>query len=339
MITMKDIAREAGVSQPTVSVVLNDKASTVRIGEETRRKILETAERLGYRRNEVARSIRTGKTSVIAVIGNLDGSYCMETIKGISDAADERGYSIKIKSVTTVEETLRAARNCISYRVAGIVCRNMSEEQLQVLNKELGENKIPIVLLDSCFPVEKCSRVVSDDADGIRQIVEYLGGLGHRNILHVTNSLQNSYANTRCRVFVDEMRRHGLSSQIEDACIISMKDDFDESCGEMLKRIAAERPTAVFCVNDMAALKVILAVNKLGLKVPDDISVVGYAGLNYTAYTVPPLTTVLQPFQDMGRTAFNRLYEQVQNPGDVKEIRLPVHLVIRESAASPKIDS
>ena len=210
MITMKDIAREAGVTQQAVSRVLSGNSSTVRIGAETRKRVLETAERMGYRRNEIARAIKTGKTNVIGIIGDFSGSYSMDIITGIAKACTANGYFMKLLPVEGPDDLGPVVRQCVEHRVAGIICRSLQEYALDTLRTELDAMHTPIVLVDSSLHHEWCSRVVSDDFNGEKLVVDHLYELGHRKIAHFTGNLNDGFARIRYDGFCSAIKTHEL---------------------------------------------------------------------------------------------------------------------------------
>jgi DNA-binding LacI/PurR family transcriptional regulator len=337
MVTMKDIAREAGVSQPTVSVVLNGRSTTVRIGETTRKKILETAERMGYRRNEIARSVKTGRTNVIGFIGGLYSSYCMEIIKGINDSASKNNYMIKLLPAETIEEVKNAARQCVEQRLAGAICRSITEEGLEILRNELAPHNIPIVLVDSSFPHDWCSRVVSDDFEGARMATEYLLKLGHHKIGFVSNSLSRGFSKVRYDGYTKMMTDWSIKVQEDDICVTRDIDRMSNTDRNKIKIfLKQQKPTAIFCASDPLAMELINIANELEIKIPENLSIIGFGDLEYASFATPKLTTVKQPFVEMGREASKILFSEIKEKSRRKEIKLPVELFIRNSVQAIK---
>lgn len=335
---MKDIAKEAGLSQPTVSLVLNGHYS---ICAETRHRVLETAERLGYRRNEIARSIKTGKTNVIGIIGGFGGSYSLDIITGIAQACAASGYFMKLLPVNNLENDHdalgQAARQCVEHRVAGVICRSLKEHALDTLRTELDAMHIPIVLVDSSSHHDWCSRVVSDDFTGIKEGVAYLLQQGHHKIVHVTNSLEREFARSRADGYLTAMRESKLYACEDMICEID--GDLELSHGdkdrisELLKKV---KPTAVTCGSDPVAMKVLMLCHEMKIAVPDDISVIGFAGLDYTIFSSPPLTTIKQPFCEMGAKAFELLLRHINGDQKIYDLKLKTSLVIRNSTGKAK---
>ena len=304
MITMKDIAREVGVTQQAVSAALSGSSSTTCISKENRQKVLEAADRLGYRRNEIARAIKTGKTNVIGIIGRYSGSYSLDIITGIAEACSSNGYFMKLLPLNNPEDLGQAARQCVEHRVAGVICRSIDEHALDTLRAELNAMHIPIALVDSSSHHDWCSRVVSDDLTGIKEGVAYLLQQGHRKIAHVTSPLDREFARIRADGYLAAMREAGFSKcknmifEIDGTIEFSGNDK--ARIAGFLKKI---QPTAIISGSDPVAMKVLMVCHAMKIAVPEDLSVIGFAGLDYTNFSSPPLTTIKQPFCEMGAKA------------------------------------
>ena len=332
MVTMQDIAEAAKVSRGTVSYVLNGKYKQAKICKATNEKILAVAEKLGYRRNAIAQSVKTGKTNVIGIIGGLYSSYCMEIIEGINDIASKKNYIIKLFPTKTTDEVKNAARKSAEQRLAGVICRSLTEEDLEILQEELEPNNIPIVLIDSSFSHEWCSRVISDDFAGAKVATEHLLELGHRNIGFVTKKLSRGFSKVRYDGYMKAMAEWGIEVGKNDICVINSRDKILNTSRKIIKDfLERKKPTAVFCAADPLAMQVMSTAYSLDIKIPQDLLVTGFGGLNYTAFSSPPLTTVQQPFMKMGRKASEILLSEIKEKSSKKKIKLPVELIIRES--------
>ena len=342
MITMQNIADKAGVSKGTVSYVLNGKQKKARINQETCEKVIAIAESLGYRRNAIAQSMKTGKTNVIGFIGGLYSSYCMDIIKGINDVTSKENYMLKLLPTENMEQVKNAARQCVEQRLAGIICRSLTEEELEILRKELEPNNIPIVLVDNSFSHNWCSRVISDDFKGAKQATQYLLDLGHFRIGHITNSLKNKgFAKTRCDGYLEIMKTIDGFNAVNSVCEISDPTDlsyeiFNSFRDKVVNYIKSYKPTAIFCGSDPIAMKIFIIASELGLKIPDDISIIGYANLDFSILANPSLTTVRQNFQKMGKKTAEILHKEINGCQKKTQIKLPVKLIIRNSAQAIK---
>ena len=334
MITMKDIAREVGVTQQAVSVALSGSFSTTCISKKNRQKVLEAAERMGYRRNEIARAIKNGKTNVIGVIGGFTGSYSLDIILGIAGACTANGYFMKLLPINGPEELGQVARQCVEHRVAGVICRSVQERALDTLHAELNDMHTPIVLVDSSLHHDWCSRVVSDDFNGEKLAVEHLYELGHRKIAHFTSTLNAGFARMRYDGFCSSIMAHKLELLDNSVEVDDGYEDIPEDMVARIKRILRKyQPTAVCCGSDPLAMKVLNIATATGIKIPQELSVVGFAGLDYTHWTTPALTTVRQPFVEMGKTAAEILFSEIKHKTPIREVKLPVKLITRQSTA------
>jgi LacI family transcriptional regulator len=316
-------------------MVLNDSSEKWRISEETRDRVIEVAERLGYRKNLIARSMVTGKTDVIGIAGTLDGSFGAEILRGVSEVAEEGGYSIKFFHGDTAKALADTAKKCAGQRLSGVICH--SNEFSEPMRLELAAAGIPMVHVDNIGPEELFSSVCSDDFDGAKQAVAHLYDLGHRRIAHITGNLDHVYAKVRYEGFLAGLKERGLTFDETLAGFAdgetALTDNFRKMLFNLLKK---GRPTAIFCSGDPTAMKVLKAAVESGLKVPDDLSIAGFAGLEYTQWAVPALTTVRQPFVEMGRAAAEILISEIRGETPFRAVKLPVELIIRQSTAKPK---
>lgn len=336
MISMKDIAGASGVSRSTVSLVLNGCSSAARICEDTRRNVLATAERMGYRRNEIARAIKSGKTNVIGIVGGFSGSYSLDIIMGIAEACTDNGYFMKLLPVNNPDENPdvlgRAARQCVEHRVAGVICRSLRGHVLDELRSELDAMHIPMVLVDASSHHDWCSRVVSDDFAGIKEGVAYLLQQGHRRIAHVTSPLNLEFARIRADGYLAAMREAGFPECENMICEIGATQELYTGDKRRLAGfLKKHKPSAVICGSDPVAMKVLMLCHEMNIKVPDGLSVIGFAGLDYTCYSSPPLTTIEQPFAEMGAKAFELLLRHINGDHKICDLKLKTRLVIRDS--------
>ncbi len=336
MVTMKTIAAAVNVSQATVSYVLNgrqqDKGS--RVNPETALKVEAMAAELGYRRNEIARSVRTGKTNVLGFIGVMGSSYAMDIISGIAKTSAASNYLLKLFQLDNETDIGMIAKQCIEQRLSGVICRSLKDSELDTLHRELQGFDVPIVLVDNSFSHDWCSRVVSDDFVGAQLAVEHLLKLGHRKIANITNSLDKGFEIIRNAGYRQALTDVGIEPDDNLLCILPKYYEFIDAFDAKLEKFLIEQqPTALFCNSDPIAMNAIHAVNAIGLKVPEDISIIGYADLNYTAYSTPRLTTVKQPFIDMGKKVTEIILNEVTNKVEKIEEKLKVELVVRESTA------
>eukprot|EP00831_Metopus_contortus_P015420 TRINITY_DN16407_c0_g2_i1.p1 TRINITY_DN16407_c0_g2~~TRINITY_DN16407_c0_g2_i1.p1 ORF type:complete len:339 (+),score=67.77 TRINITY_DN16407_c0_g2_i1:1264-2280(+) len=333
MVTMKDVAQEAGVSRPTVSLVLSGRDTAVRISTSTREHILKVAERLGYRRNVLATSMKTGKTNIIGFIGGINEEYVLRIISGINDTLSEAGFLLKMFPTNDGKADIKSlARQCVEQMVSGVICRALQEDDLAVIRAELEPHDISVILVDNSFSHEWCGRVISDDAAGMVEAVRHLAELGHSRIGHITHDTGSGFVALRREGFVRGMKEQGLNCPDECfSCIDVINKPTLEMSTEIKRFIRNYCPTAVVCASDIIAAKLLQWMHMQGLRVPYDLSVVGFADLSMCMWTSPALTTVHQPFRTMGQHAAAKILKTCHGGNDGGDELLPVKLVIRDS--------
>jgi LacI family transcriptional regulator len=338
MVRMADIAAEAGVSRSTVSLVLNNKHSAVGIPEVTRRRVLRTADRLGYRRNELARAMVTGKNRVIVyLLHDPSQEVASRILRGALTEAEQHGYLVKLVGREGPFDE-RDIERCVELRPVGVMGLYVSPSITGYLQTEMARYHIPVVLLDSSFPLDGVSRVLSDDIDGIRQAISHLHDLGHRRIAYISGALNSGAATLRETGYHRAMA--GLRLPVPDGYVTygEWKIPVIKEVTERLLEHPEGRPTAILCADDKTALVASRTAQRQGLRVPADLSIVGFADLEMARYGNPPLTTIAQPFAELGSAAVRSLLaasERLdrQEKAETVEVLLPNHLVVRESTA------
>lgn len=335
-VTMKDIAIEANVSRPTVSMVLNGKKDGIRISDATRKRVLLASQRLGYRRNEIARSMVMGRTNFIGFIGDITYEYSSETLAGVVESAESRGFYVKVFSNITADSFEEKIGKVIEQRPAGVIFRSLSETQYERVSELCFSHNTPFAVVGSSFPGPKGIRVTTDDEAGAISAVEHLVSLGHSRIAFVSADRASGYVESRRAGFFKGMECAGLSVP-EEYVIHNEESDLIE--GLILELLALkEPPSAIFCSSDYFAMLVKRAAGKTGLNVPKDLSVVGYGNLGFAKFADPPLTTVSEPYTEMGGVAAGILIDEIEKhvkPSFESQIerKLDVELVVRGSTA------
>ncbi|MBN2642171.1 MAG: LacI family DNA-binding transcriptional regulator [Victivallales bacterium] len=338
MVTMKDVAQEAGVSRPTVSLVLSGRDTAVRISTSTREHILKTAERLGYRRNELATSMKTGKTNIIGFIGGIEEEYVLRIISGINDTLSEAGFLLKMFPINDDKADVKfLARQCVEQMVSGVICRALQEDDLAVIRAELEPHDISVVLVDNSFSHEWCGRVISDDATGMVEAVRHLAELGHSRVGHITHDTGSGFVALRREGFIKGMRECNLDCPPECFSYIECVNELTPKISVEFERFMREYcPTAIICATDPIAMKFLQWAYKHKIRVPDQVSVTGFADLTMSMWASPALTTVHQPFRTMGQRAAVKILEMCRDDNNgVKDELIPVTLVIRDSTGKP----
>ena len=319
-ITLKDIAAVSKVSTCSVSQVLNNKPRAAKLSEETRCKILAAAQKLGYYRDELAHSIATGKSNIISVIIPNCG-YTLPILSGISNEAEKLGFSIKL--ITAPFEKLnwdKALRESSSYRVAGIISCGVCYEQVEKLINYRKKNNTPVVVSMADNSDMPLSNVATDQESGAEMAVEYLLSLGHRKIFCLWED--GYYYTLRKDIYCRTMEKNHLEPKI------FTWNDFD--------KLIAANPEAVFCIHDGHAQNLLIELYRKRIFIPDAFSVIGFGDLEHTANTSPPLTTVHEPYYEMGINLLQCLQRQIKGETKIENIKLPVQLAIRETTSKNK---
>jgi LacI family transcriptional regulator len=332
MSSIKDVAREAGVSTATVSHVIN---STRFVSDEVRARVLAAVERCSYYPNAHARSLASGRSHVIGlVVSDISNPFFPELVKSIEAAAFERGYDVMLSNTNyDPERTSHYIRRFIERKLAGVVV--MTSELDAELIVELARREVSVVFLDLGEPGVHMSNLRVNYEAGIEEAISHLVSLGHTEISFIGGPAHLRSAVRRREAFVASMRRH-----LPDARADVFRGDFKLEGGrraacEMLD--SQERPTAVVAANDMMALGAMVEFRAAGLQIPRDVSIVGFDDIAFATLCEPPLTTVCLPRMELGRRAVEALMTAIDRPDqEGVEINIPTYLITRGSTAAAR---
>ena len=358
MVTMRDIADKAGVSHATVSFVLNEKQTSVRISEKTRLRVVEAASELGYSRNELARAMVTGRNRVLGLLTQDAGlEHEARILSGALEEAYERDYLVKVLRLPQVSSLASAISSCADWRLGGIIALNFWQDSLDLLHRGTTRHRIPVAVVNDSLPMDWGIRVACDDEGGIRLAFQHLRELGHERIAFFSGPQEALLSQRREKFYRAEMENAGLQVAKSDVAYGGWWGEApsDQAAAQLLatgsstrktaKQPTAVRPTAVICAGDPLAMVMVRQVRSLGLSVPRDVSVVGFA--NYVMATLcdPPLTTIAQPFEELGRGVVKHLVERIEgghanngnwNDSALDEV-LPAQLIVRSSTAIARV--
>ncbi|MBV9229679.1 MAG: LacI family DNA-binding transcriptional regulator [Chloroflexi bacterium] len=332
-VTIFDVAKEAGVSYSTVSRVINNKEY---VSEDKRERVLRAMAQLGYVANIQARSLAGGRTNIVGLlVHTLNNAYIGEIIKGIDNEMAEAHYDLMLytthrrKTRESVYVT-KLTRNPVDGLL--LVLPRNAEAYLETLRKR----RFPHVLVDhqgisQNMPVPS---IGAENWKGAYEATRYLLQLGHRRIGFITGTMDMGCAQDRLTGYKAALQDHGLSIAPE----LINEGDFLQprgySCAKELLALP-EPPTAIFASNDMSAFGVMEAVRDYGLQIPRDISIIGFDDIPQAEHVHPPLTTVRQPLEEMGRRAARLLLQYIAQPAaEVERIELPTELIVRQSCQS-----
>lgn len=292
--SIRDVARHAGVSNQTVSRVINGSAE---VREETKQRVLRAMEELKYRPNTAARTLVTSRSNVIGVLACNSAMYGpASSIAAVEAAARERGQWVSIATFDPEDEaTLRLSlAHLVAQSVEAIVVITPTERVRHALTEE--EVGVPYVSLQTA-DLRGEHAVSVDQTAGARLATRHLIELGHRRIAHLAGPDDWMEAKARLGGYVDEMRAHGL----EIAPPIAGDWTADSGYRAGLELLRSPHFTAVFAANDQMAFGLMHALHEAGVRVPDDVSVIGFDDMPESAHVLPPLTTLRQDFGDLGR--------------------------------------
>ncbi len=335
---IQDVASRVGVSLGTVSAVLNGNG---RVSQATRDRVQEAIRDLGYRPDLYASNLARRQTQVLGVVvSNLQNPFFAETAQAIEDEAARHGFQISLMATNFSPEQHRAAvTQLLGARLAGLAVMT-SEHDNQSRNLILA-NGLPAVFLDVGKPTETASVIRVDSRGGMKSAVEHLLDLGHRNLLFVRNSQKSSGQS----LLSHKLRDQGFKAAIRlcdvdglTSTVVDVHGPGADAGEVAIHSILASRGgnipfTAVIAVTDMVAMGVYRGLQSCKIRIPEDVSVVGFDNTYFSRFLHPPLTTV-----DVSRSELSRLTVAAllgKNPGKLQS--LPTTLVLRESTAVPRL--
>jgi LacI family transcriptional regulator len=331
---MRDVARVAGVSVSTVANVLSRPSI---VAPETRRRVQEAMTQVGYVRHGPARVLRGVPSAIVGtVLLDLANPFYAQVNRGIEDRLADQGCLVLAGSTDVdVGRERRLLGLLEEQAVRGVIISPVDPDLTRL--QELSRRGTPVVLVDHPKGRTDLCAVAVDDALGGRLAAEHLLALGHRRIVYLLKGSQDAAAVTRRRTGICQaLAAAGLDP---DEWLLDVRMPVDRPSGpaEAIERIltAAPHPTAVVCLNDAAALEVLRGLEAAGVRVPTEMSVVGYDDLTFAAQLSPSLTTVAQPTYQLGYTAADLLLEEARGGHTHREILFRPSLVVRSSTTVP----
>lgn len=331
---IRDVARRARVSTATVSRTVN---RVVTVDAQLAKRVWKAIEELGYYPNRQARALVSGRSHVFGlIVSEITNPFFPEIVQTFETLAVEKNYEILLTS--TVHDPKRmelAVRRMIEGRVDGVAVLTFGMEE--DLIEDLRFRNLPLVFVDVGPKAPRVSNIRVDYAHGIRQAVQHLAAMKHEQIGFVAGPLKLKSAVARKDAFQKSMREIGLHVPPE---FIVQGDHRLEGGKLALQNLnqLRERPTALLCSNDMTAIGVMRQAFELGIRVPDDLSVVGFDDTRLADFMIPPLTTVQMSQTELAKLAFQALYQEVKRetplPGG-SEYTLKTQLILRNSTTFP----
>lgn len=338
--TLKDVAEAAGVSSATASLVLNGRADG-RVSADLADRVEQAAEKLNYRPNLIARSLRTQESKTIGVISNdvATTPFAGAMLSGAQEVAWRNGWLLLLVNTNgdaTMEKA--ATRSLIQRNVDGFIYAAMFHQEIETPEYLSGHQ---VVLLDCTDTQKRFDSVVPNETQGAKDAVQYLVDNGHTKIAHLT-TVENTIAGiSRLNAYKEVLRNNSLPFNPDYVIKALSANSIDgyESTKKLLS--LKDRPTAIFCYTDRMAMGAYEAIAEEGLSIPEDISIVGFDNqLNVADALRPPLTTVQLPHFEMGAWAATRLLQAIDpensEPLNQKGQVISCPLVIRDSVAPPR---
>lgn len=329
---IREIARRAKVSTATVSRTIN-RVPTV--DPQLSKRVWKVIEELGYYPNTQARALVSGRSRTFGlIVSEITNPFFPEIVQVFEDLAVQHTYEILLTS--TVHDPKRmelAVRRMIERRVDGVAVMTFGMEE--TLLEGLRFRKVPLVFVDVGPPLSRVSNIKIDYHHGIQQAVQHLAALRHHRIAFVTGPLHLKSAVTRREAFEESMREISLEPSQE---LIFIGDHTMEGGMRALEHLAhlRNRPSAIVCSNDMTAIGVVREAYDIGLKIPHDLSVIGFDDIRLAQFTTPPLTTVRMSQAELAKLAFNALMNEVRRDSPAphgSEYILTTNLILRKSTA------
>jgi len=345
--SLKDVAQAANVSVPTVSRILRRK-NIKRFSEETCKKVWEAAARLRYRPNMLVTGLQTGLTHTIGVMVPPFDSYWSAILYGIHDTLISVDYvpiTLWVRHGDNYPRSgplddLEQIHRLIDRRIDGVIMWPPITPDYYAHNEELTARNVPVVTIDHELPPQYgADSITTDEEHGAQLVAKHLLGLGHRRIAHLGDTGLDTYswAQRRRKFFEQQI------AAVPSASCFTIERAKGTDGLEIAKRIlmADPRPTAVYAASDLLARYVYLAAAELKLRIPDDVSVVGFADLDFASLMMPPLTSVLQKGYEVGRRAAKLLIDRIQGKfaqNGRQNIKMNCELVVRESTGPARQD-
>ncbi len=334
-VTINDVARASGVSCSTVSRVLSGYEF---VRETTRNRVMQAVEQLGFVANLQARSLASGHSRIVGlVVPNLDNGYVGTITQGIDQELAHANFDLMLY-------TSHRHAGKESFYVSAIA-NGLTEGLLLVAPlvpatylDALHEQDLPYVLIDQADPTESSSVVEADNWQGAYEATRYLIQLGHTQIAFITGALQVRSAGDRLRGYRTALSDCGIPFREE----LVVEGDYQQQTGYEITRHLLQDvdspPTAIFASNDLSAFGAMDAARECGLRIPDDISVIGFDDIPQASLVYPKLTTVRQPLVEMGQVAVKMLMERIEDQSrPPQQVALATQLVIRDSCGPYKV--
>jgi len=328
---MRDVAEQAGVSLTTVSHVIN---RTRFVSSDVTERVMSAMDQLNYRPNELARSLRRGHTRTLGLIlPDSANPYFAEIGHAIEVAAYESGYNVILCNTHGVEQKESHYINVLRDKQVDGIIFVATGDKTNSISQTLGED-FPVLLVDRELAGVSTDVIIVDNYQGGYLATQHLVNLGHTKNACISGPSRIRPSSERISGYIQALEQSGINVNPD----YFRMGDFHPNSGyqaalELLN--LADPPTAIFACNDLMAIGVIRAGMEMGRKIPDDLALVGFDNIELAAYTIPPLTTISQPIQEMGEIATQLLIKRInEDKSEPRRELLPVELVVRGSCGA-----
>lgn len=332
--TIRDVARRSGVSPMTVSRVVTGSA---RVRPDTRRRVEEAIAALGYVPNHLARGFSRQKTGALAlIVPDFADPFFTLILRGAEDVARRAGYRVILCNTGgDIKREDAYLEDMVAHRVEGLLIAPVSDRSRANLRR-LGPHRVPFVLVDRSIPGIEADVVQGDSVDGARQLTAHLIALGHTRIAHITEPQEVSTARDRRRGYAEALAEAGIPLDpdlVVEAAGANIAGGY-QAAQTLLRRAAP--PSAIFAVNNLAAVGAVRAIREHGLHIPGDVALACFDDIELAALLCPFLTVMAQPAETFGALAAQLLLERVDGraPERRRRVVLPADLIVRESSGA-----
>lgn len=326
--TIVDVAREAGIAVSSASVALRGEAG---VSEQTRRRILEAARRLGYQPDQRARLLRQQQARLLGVTFAVNQAFHADVIDHLYRAVDRTTYDLLLSATTPTRPTSEAIDNLLRDRCETLI---LISPEIDAAALEDLSSRAAMLAIGSELHVDDIDSLHSDDSHGISEVINHLTRRGHRDIAFADGGT-TAMAATRRDAYVEAMRASGLGGQVRVLSGTATEASGIEVANSVLDS-GDPLPTAICAHNDEMAVGVLLTLRSRGIAVPDDVSIVGYDDTELASLATIQLTSVSQDAAQLARAAAERAITRTETAAPATEIIIPSHLVIRTTTGPPR---
>lgn len=322
------IAKRAKVSTATVSRTIN---GSDKVAPETAERVWKVVRSLGYQPNSYARALVSGKSGMLGlIISDIVNPFFPELVRGFEEIALENGYEVIVANTGYDPKRMaRSVRRMLERKAEGVAV--ITSEMGEDLLAQIAERHIPIVFLDTARVGARVSKIKVDYSQGINEAVDHIAKLGHKRIAFISGPVELRSAETRRNAFLKCLHHCGV---LPDKNYIQTGNHRIEGGEAAMQRLLAlpHRPTAVLTSNDLTAMGVLRAIHNAKLRVPEDISVVGFDDIEFSEFTQPALTTVRLCRKEVAKKAFSALAALISGKSDRgRQYDIETHLIVRDS--------